>query len=107
MARVTDWLPGLSLPHRGAVPGRPRVLAPAPPPAPAVSLLAAAVWWARRWYSRTALAMVVLVVVAANVLAGVNAYYGYYLTLGQAVGLPGGDMAPAAGLKRRTVPAGG
>lgn len=74
---------------------------------PVVVLVALAVWWARRWYARTALGVAVLVLVAANVLAGVNAYYGYYLTLGQAVGLPGGDTASVAELNRRTVPADG
>jgi S-formylglutathione hydrolase FrmB len=72
-----------------------------------VALVAAAVWWARRWYGRTLLVVLAVVAVAANVLAGVNAYYGYYLTLGQAIGLPGRDGASLAELDRRAAPATG
>jgi S-formylglutathione hydrolase FrmB len=72
-----------------------------------VVVIAVAVFWARRWYLRTVLGLVVLVMVAANVLAGVNAYYGYYLTLGQAIGLRGGDEVSLAQLNRRTRPADG
>jgi S-formylglutathione hydrolase FrmB len=74
---------------------------------PVVVLVALAVFRARRWYSRTALGVVAFVVVAANVLAGVNAYYGYFLTLGQAFGVPGADMVPLARLNSRAVPADG
>jgi S-formylglutathione hydrolase FrmB len=69
-----------------------------------VAIVAALIWWARRWYTRLALGFLVLVTVAANLLAGVNAYYGYYLTLGQAIGLPGRDAASLAQLDRRGRP---
>jgi S-formylglutathione hydrolase FrmB len=94
---VTGWLAELSLtdwwPVRIAL------------VVPAAALVALAVFWARRRYLRTVFATLALVMVAANVLAGVNAYYGYYLTLGQAIGLPGRDAASLAQLNRRTVPA--
>ncbi len=72
-----------------------------------VAIAAAMVWWASRWYTRALLAVLVVVALAANVLAGVNSYYGYYLTLGQAVGLPGRDAASLAQLDRRDPPANG
>jgi S-formylglutathione hydrolase FrmB len=93
---VTSWLAELSLTDWWPV----RV-------ALVVSVLALvglAVFRARRWYVRGALAVVALVMVAVNVAAGVNAYYGYYLTLGQAIGLPGRDAASLAQLNRHTVP---
>lgn len=96
---MTSWLAELSLIDWWPVPVALVV--------PVVVLIAVAVSWARRWYFRTALGVAALVMVAVNVLAGVNAYYGYYLTLGQAIGLPGGDMTSPAELNRRTAPADG
>lgn len=51
--------------------------------------------------------LVVLVVVPFNVLAAVNAYYGYFLTVGQAIGLPGQDAATLATLNQHTEPSHG
>jgi S-formylglutathione hydrolase FrmB len=65
------------------------------------------VWRAKRWFTRSALVVLALVVVAANVLAGVNAYYGYYLTVGQAIGLPGQDGSSLAALNRHSPPPSG
>lgn len=96
---MVRWLAGLSLTHWWPV--RAALVVPV------VVLVGLAVCWARRWYLRTALGLLALVLVAVNVLAGVNAYYGYYLTVGQAIGLTGGDTASPAQFNRRTVPADG
>ncbi|GHF69474.1 S-formylglutathione hydrolase FrmB [Amycolatopsis bartoniae] len=58
----------------------------------------------RRGRGRVAAGSVALLLVAVNVLTFVNASVGYYRTLGQALGLPGGDAAvdapraPASGM---------
>lgn len=96
MGRVADWLAELSLTDWWPVRVGLIVMV--------VVLVAIAVRWARRWYTRTLVAVLALVAVGANVLAGVNAYYGYYLTLGQAIGLPGRDGASLAQLDRHRVP---
>jgi S-formylglutathione hydrolase FrmB len=72
--------------------------------AAAVALL---VWWRRRRVLRVVVGGVTAVVLTANVLAGVNAYYGYYLTVGQAVGLPGRNAMSLAELDRHSPPPAG
>ncbi len=62
------------------------------------------VWRGRRWWSRATLVLLLLVLLPANVLTGINAHYGYYLTLGQAAGLPDPDTASTASLNRHTEP---
>jgi S-formylglutathione hydrolase FrmB len=99
LSHVADWLAEMSLTDWWPVRVALIVLV--------VAIVAAIIWWARRWYTRLALAFLALVTVAANLLAGVNAYYGYYLTLGQAIGLPGRDAASLAELDRRTRPPNG
>lgn len=65
------------------------------------------VWRLRRRGVRIVLATAALVLAAANALAAVNASYGYYLTLGQAVGLPGPDAASLRQLDRPGMPGSG
>ncbi|NIH84358.1 alpha/beta hydrolase-fold protein [Amycolatopsis granulosa] len=65
------------------------------------------VWRLRRRWARVALTAVAVVLAAANVLAAVNASYGYYLTVGQAIGLPGRDAASLQQLDRAGVPGSG
>jgi enterochelin esterase-like enzyme len=67
----------------------------------AVGLL---IWRGRQWWSRAGLVLLLLVVVPINCLAAVNAYYGYFLTVGQAIGMPGRDAATLATLNRHTEP---
>lgn len=99
MSHVANWLAELSLTDWWPVRVVLIVLV--------VAIVAVMIWWARRWYVRLLLGFLAFVTVAANVLAGVNAYYGYYLTMGQAIGLPGRDAASLAQLDRRTRPPNG
>jgi S-formylglutathione hydrolase FrmB len=96
MGQVADWLAELSLTDWWPVRVVLIVLV--------VAIVVAMALWARRWYTRAVLAVVVVGALAANVLAGVNSYYGYYLTLGQAIGLPGQDAASLAQLDLRKPP---
>lgn len=61
------------------------------------------VWRARRRVARAALSSLVGVLVVLNVLLAVNAYYGYFLTLGQAFGFGGPDQSMSL-LRNRRVP---
>lgn len=76
----------------------------------AVTVLLAAllVWRFRRRAVRLALLPLVVLLVAVNVLIGVNAYFGYYLTVAQALGLDGEDQGSLAMLNaQQTRPANG
>ncbi|GHE76563.1 hypothetical protein GCM10017786_02060 [Amycolatopsis deserti] len=61
-------------------------------------------WWVRRLWVRAGLVTVAVALALLNVLAVVNASYGYYLTLGQAIGLPGRDAASLRQLERTGIP---
>lgn len=72
--------------------------------AAAVLIVVLLVWRGRRWLTRALLVLSLVVVLPVNVLAGVNAYYGYYQTLGQALGWPDRDAATAATLDQQEAP---
>ncbi|KAA9147395.1 hypothetical protein FPZ12_045375, partial [Amycolatopsis acidicola] len=78
-----------------------------------ILLLAAAVlcglvvWFLRRRALKIGVAVLAGLLVLANVAAAVNASYGYYLTFGQAVGLPGPDAASLKDLDLSRVPGNG
>lgn len=65
------------------------------------------VWRGRRWWSRVTLVLLLIVLLPVDALAGVNAYYGYYLVLGQALGHPAVDTASPGVLNRHTPPENG
>lgn len=67
-------------------------------------LAAALLWLARRTLARATLGSLVVVLVLLNVLLAVNAYYGYYLTAGQAFGFGGPDQSMALLGNRREPP---
>jgi S-formylglutathione hydrolase FrmB len=60
----------------------------------------------RRTWRTLLSAGLVVVLLAANVLTAVNSYYGYFRTLGQALGVVR-DLQPQSALDRATVPANG
>ncbi|ROS44442.1 S-formylglutathione hydrolase FrmB [Amycolatopsis thermoflava] len=64
-------------------------------------------WWLRRRWARVTLAAVAFLLAVVNVLAAVNASYGYYLTVGQVIGLPGRDAASLRQLGQSGVPGSG
>lgn len=68
------------------------------------ALAAGLVWRARHRLARVALSSLVVVLVLLNVLLAVNAYYGYFLTLGQAFGFGGPDQSMALLRNRREPP---
>lgn len=61
------------------------------------------VWRSRRLVTRAALGSLVTLLVVLNVLLAVNAYYGYFLTMGQAFGYGGPDQSMSL-LRNRRVP---
>ncbi|MEB3370011.1 alpha/beta hydrolase [Saccharopolyspora mangrovi] len=61
-------------------------------------------WRFRDRAMRMLLVPLVVVLLAVNVLAGANAYYGYYLTLSQALGIAGEGQGSLAMLNARTAP---
>ncbi|GAB2969270.1 hypothetical protein LWP59_13970 [Amycolatopsis acidiphila] len=61
----------------------------------------------RRRPARVMLSLLVVVLAVMNVLSWINASYGYYLTIGQAIGLPGRDASSLEALNRSRMPASG
>ncbi|HVV12582.1 alpha/beta hydrolase [Amycolatopsis sp.] len=64
-------------------------------------------WRLRRRGVRIVAAGLTILLGCADIAAGVNAEYGYYLTVGQAIGLPGRDASSLGALNRQTVPPAG
>jgi S-formylglutathione hydrolase FrmB len=73
----------------------------------ALALAGLLAWRVRRRAATIAVSALALLLTVVNLLVLVNASYGYYLTVGQAVGLSGRDASPLGALNRSQRPASG
>ncbi|MTD53135.1 alpha/beta hydrolase [Amycolatopsis pithecellobii] len=73
----------------------------------ALAVCVVLVWRIRRRIARIGFGVVAVLLAVLNVLVEVNASYGYYLTIGQAIGLPGRDAASLSALDPSRVPSSG
>ncbi|MDG3015571.1 alpha/beta hydrolase [Speluncibacter jeojiensis] len=64
----------------------------------AIAVVVLLVWRGRRWWSRAGLTALLVLLLPLNVLTGVNAYFGYFRTVGELSGSAGDDATTLAAI---------